>query len=65
MLTAVRLLELHDLNDGNKNSRNEELAAFLVGISSDLKELSQHITGHYLTRVQTTPHFAMIPGDRK
>jgi hypothetical protein len=33
--------------------------------AQDLKEFSQQITGHYLTRVPTTPHFAMIIDDRE
>lgn len=65
MLTGVRLLELHDIHCKEENSRNEELVQFLDSTAKDLKEFSQQITGHYLTRVQTTPHFAMVPGGLK
>ena len=61
MLTGVRLLELHNLsNTRDDDDANKELAHFLATILTDLKDLSQHITGHYLTRVQTTPHFTSI-----
>jgi hypothetical protein len=29
-----------------------------------LKDFAQQISAHYLTRVQATPHFSTIPGDR-
>jgi uncharacterized circularly permuted ATP-grasp superfamily protein/uncharacterized alpha-E superfamily protein len=65
MLTEVRLLELHDIHGKEETSRDKELVEFLRTIAGDLKEFSLQITGHYLTRVQTTPHFAMIRGERK
>ena len=65
MLTEIRLLELNEIHCDDESSRNEEMAEFLTTIAGDLKEFSLQITGHYLTRVPSTPHFAMIPGDRK
>ncbi len=65
MLTEIRLFELGKIDCREKSSRHEELAQFLTVITQDLKEFSQQITGHYLTRVPTTPHFAMVPVDRK
>ncbi len=65
MLTAVRLLELHEVHCREEDNRNAELAQVLSTVSADLKDFSQHITGHYLTRVQTTPHFAVITGERQ
>ncbi len=65
MLTAVRLLDLTDIHHGEESSQTEALAIFLASMSDNLKEFSQQITGHYLTRVPTTPHFTVIPGDRK
>jgi uncharacterized alpha-E superfamily protein len=65
MLTETRLFEINKIHCQEENSQNEELAEFLGSIAKDLKEFSQQITGHYLTRVPTTPHFAVIQGDRK
>ena len=63
MLTDVRLLELYTLQyGGEENEASEQFASFLNNTLAGLKELSQHITGHYLTRVQTTPHFTEISG---
>lgn len=63
MLTGVRLLELYPLQyNDTENEAAEQLSSFLTSTRADLKELSQHITGHYLTRVQTTPHFTEISG---
>ncbi|MBM9535704.1 circularly permuted type 2 ATP-grasp protein [Desulfobulbus alkaliphilus] len=65
MLTEIRLLELQPINCQEENNSNEALADFLGSTAKNLKEFSQQITGHYLTRVQTTPHFAMIRGKEK
>jgi uncharacterized circularly permuted ATP-grasp superfamily protein/uncharacterized alpha-E superfamily protein len=65
MLTEVRLLELSNIHCGENGDPHQALADFLTAVAQDLKEFSQQITGHYLTRVPTTPHFAMIPGDRR
>lgn len=66
MLTEIRLLELNKIHYcQDKSGSNEELTEFFSSITEDLKDFSRQITGHYLTRVPTTPHFAMIPGDRK
>lgn len=62
MLTGVRLLQLHEIKGKVEKGQNDQLHLFLSSISSDLKEFSQHITGHYLTRVQTTPHYTLITG---
>ncbi len=64
MLTGVRLLELYNIQyGGEQNGSQEDLSHFLTTMLTDLKDLSQHITGHYLTRVQTTPHFTEISGE--
>ncbi|MEE4242568.1 MAG: circularly permuted type 2 ATP-grasp protein [Desulfopila sp.] len=65
MLTEIRLFELNKIHCREHDSHNQELAEFLASITQNLKEFSLQITGHYLTRVPTTPHFAMVPGDRK
>jgi uncharacterized circularly permuted ATP-grasp superfamily protein/uncharacterized alpha-E superfamily protein len=65
MLTAIRLVELHEVHCREEQNRNDDLNLILTGISADLKEFSQQISGHYLARVQTTPHFAVIAGDRQ
>jgi hypothetical protein len=41
------------------------LAAFLELMDSRLKDFAQQISAHYLTRVQATPHFSTISGDRQ
>jgi uncharacterized circularly permuted ATP-grasp superfamily protein/uncharacterized alpha-E superfamily protein len=65
MLTAVRLLDLTEIHCGEKNQQNETLIAFLQATLGNLQELSQQITGHYLARIPTTPHFTRIPGQSR
>ncbi len=62
MLTAVRLLDLAGLQCAEENPQSEVLATFLVSIETLLKEFAQQVSGHYLSRVPATPHYAMIPG---
>jgi len=64
MLTAVRLLDLTGLECNEENAQNEALAMFLQSMLEYLKEFSQEVTGHYLTRIPATPHYTMIPGDQ-
>ncbi|MGB3210347.1 MAG: circularly permuted type 2 ATP-grasp protein [Desulforhopalus sp.] len=65
MLTAVRLLDLTAIHCDTDNSNNEQLQFFLASMSDYLKEFSQQVTGHYLTRIPTTPHFTLITGDQQ
>ena len=64
MLTAVRLLDLTLIDCGQDNSKNEQLEVFLQSMLEHLKDFSQEVTGHYLTRIPATPHFTMIPGEQ-
>ncbi|MFT5699155.1 MAG: putative circularly permuted ATP-grasp superfamily protein [Desulforhopalus sp.] len=64
MLTTVRLLDLTGIECGAKEPENEKLAIFLVSMEALLDEFAQQISGHYLSRVPATPHYAMIQGDR-
>lgn len=65
MLTAVRLLDLTDITCSEENAENEGLVFFLKSMQENLKNFSQQVTGHYLTRIPTTPHFTMIQGEIK
>ena len=64
MLTEVRLLELSPIGSGEDQVQNEMLKAFLEKMLEYLKNFSQEVTGHYLTRIPATPHFAVIYGDQ-
>jgi uncharacterized alpha-E superfamily protein len=63
MLTAVRLLDLTGLSCSQDVAGNEQLDTFLASMEGWLKDFSQQITAHYLTRVPSTPHFSMISGE--
>ena len=65
MLTAVRLLDLTDLGCRQGSGQTPDLAAFLDLVNTRLKDFTQQISAHYLTRVQATPHFSAIPGHRQ
>jgi uncharacterized circularly permuted ATP-grasp superfamily protein/uncharacterized alpha-E superfamily protein len=65
MLTAVRLLNLIGLHCGEGGAQAASLATFLELTVTRLKEFAQQISAHYLSRVQATPHFSMIRGDRQ
>lgn len=64
MLTAVRLLDLTGIQCGENNPEVDALVSFLTATESQLKELAQEVTAHYLTRVPATPHYSIIPSDR-
>lgn len=64
LLTAARLLDLTGIHCGEKNPEIDSLAAYLLETESQLKEFSQEVTAHYLTRIPATPHYSVIPGDR-
>jgi uncharacterized alpha-E superfamily protein len=64
MLTAVRLLDLTDLQYSEEDRPNETVSSFLGSMSEYLNIFSQEVTAHYLTRIPATPHFTMIPGNR-
>ena len=63
MLTAVRLLDLTDLGCSDGSSW-PSLVAFIESMGVHLKDFSQQISAHYLSRVPTTPHFSAISSDR-
>jgi uncharacterized circularly permuted ATP-grasp superfamily protein/uncharacterized alpha-E superfamily protein len=65
ILTAVRLLDLTGLRCSKSVAQTESLAAFLDLMDTRLKDFAQQISAHYLTRVQATPHFSTILGNRK
>jgi uncharacterized alpha-E superfamily protein len=65
MLTAVRLLDLTGLRCSKGGAQTESLSSFLDLVDARLKDFAQQISAHYLTRVQATPHFSTILGDRK
>jgi len=63
MLTAVRLLDFPGPQPSSNGAENEPLAIFLESMETRLKDFSQQISAHYLSRVPETPHFSMISGD--
>ncbi len=64
MLTTVRLLDLTQLESGAPTYQDEMLLGFLSSMETLLKEFSQQISGHYLSRVPATPHYSVIQGRR-
>ena len=65
MLTAVRSLDLTDLRCSEIGVETESLKVFLETMEIRLKDFAQEISAHYLSRVQSTPHFSMSLGYRK
>lgn len=64
MLTTVRLLDLTEVLCRKENPEEESLTTFLKSIESLLKEFSQQVSAHYLSRVPATPHYSAISGNR-
>jgi hypothetical protein len=64
MLTAVRLFDLTGMKCGESMPQYESLSTLLSSMESLLKEFAQQVTGHYLSRVPATPHYAVISGKR-
>lgn len=63
LLTAVRLLDLSRIECGGDDSSGiETVIQFLISSEAKLKELGQEVSAHYLTRVPSTPHYAMCSG---
>ncbi len=65
MLTAVRSLDLIDLRCSEIDCKIESLKEFFETMEIRLKDFAQQLNSHYLSRVQSTPHFSMSLGDRK
>ena len=65
MLAAVRALDLTGLRCSEIDAETEPLKAFLETMEIRLKDFAQQISAHYLSRVQSTPHFSMSLGNRK
>jgi uncharacterized circularly permuted ATP-grasp superfamily protein/uncharacterized alpha-E superfamily protein len=65
MLSSVRLLDLSGLSGPPAGQPFEFLMGFLESMETRLKQFAQQIGAHYLSRVPTTPHFSMAPGDRR
>lgn len=64
MLTAVRLFDITGIQCGADTVKNETLVTFLASMESRIKEFSQQISAHYLSRVPATPHYTVITGKR-
>lgn len=63
LLTGVRLLDLSRIECSEKSSETETVLDFLVHTEQKLKDLGQEVSAHYLTRVPSTPHFAVFSSD--
>lgn len=64
MLTTVRLFDLTGMQCGKETPQYDSLTKFLASMESLLKEFAQQVSGHYLSRVPATPHYAVISGKR-
>ena len=64
MLTTVRLLNLTEVLCRKGNPEDQSLTTFLKSMESLLKEFSQQVSAHYLSRVPATPHYSAISGNR-
>ncbi|WP_136809650.1 circularly permuted type 2 ATP-grasp protein [Desulfosediminicola flagellatus] len=64
LLTGIRLLDLTRIECGVTSSEIEKVIEFLIHTERKLKELGQEVSAHYLTRVPSTPHFAISPGNQ-
>ena len=64
MLTTVRLLDLTEVLCKKETPADESLTIFLESMESLLKEFSQQVSAHYLSRVPATPHYSAISGNR-
>ena len=65
MLTAVRLLDLTDVNRTGGRGPHTELEGFLDSVEEQLIQFAQEISAHYLSRVPATPHFSMGSSGRE
>jgi uncharacterized circularly permuted ATP-grasp superfamily protein/uncharacterized alpha-E superfamily protein len=63
MQTAVRLLDLSAIHCGEEISGIESLTAFLRTLETQIKEFAEQVSAHFLTRVPSTPHYAMRIGN--
>lgn len=62
LLTGIRLLDLTRIECVDKISETDKVIEFLTSTEQKLKELGQEVSAHYLTRVPSTPHFAVFSG---
>ena len=63
MQTAIRLLDLSAIHCGEEIAGIASLTAFLTTLETQLKEFAEQVSAHFLTRVPSTPHYAMIAGN--
>lgn len=63
MQTAIRLFDLSAIHCGEEIAGIESLTVFLTTLEAQIKEFAEQVSAHYLTRVPSTPHYAMIVGD--
>lgn len=64
LLTGIRLLDLTRIECVDKSSETEKVIEYLTNTEQKLKELGQEVSAHYLTRVPSTPHFAVFSGSQ-
>lgn len=63
MQTAIRLFDLSSIQCGEESTGIDSLTTFLTSLEAQLKDFAEQVSAHYLTRVPSTPHYAMIGGD--
>jgi uncharacterized circularly permuted ATP-grasp superfamily protein/uncharacterized alpha-E superfamily protein len=63
MQTAIRLFDLSVIDCGKELSGITVLTTFLSTIEAQLKEFAEQVSAHFLTRVPSTPHYAMVVGN--
>lgn len=64
LLTGIRLLDLTRIECTNTTSETDKVFEFLTNTEQKLKELGQEVSAHYLTRVPSTPHFAVYSSNQ-
>lgn len=62
LLTGIRLLDLTGIDCDINTEDMEKVITFLEDTERKLKELGQEVSAHYLTRIPSTPHFAITSG---
>lgn len=63
MQTAVRLFDVSAIHCGEESSGIQSLTAFLNTLETQIKEFAEQVSAHFLTRVPSTPHYAMRIGN--
>ena len=64
LLTGIRLLDLTKIDCTDTSTETEKVITFLHETEQKLKDLGQEVSANYLTRVPSTPHFAVFSSNQ-